>query len=78
MIAAWRAGGCDRTDGFASSLRAGESGPWCFGPITAAVAHTFATAVVIFNSARLFRFGEERTAETAAYVMPMTAQPAAA
>ena len=47
-------------------------------PITAAVAHTFATAVVIFNSARLFRFGEERTAETAAYIMPVTAQPAAA
>ena len=47
-------------------------------PITAAVAHTFATAVVIFNSARLFRFGDDRTAETAAYITPITAQPAAA
>ena len=47
-------------------------------PITAAVAHTFATAVVIFNSARLFRFGEDRPAETAAYITPMTAQPATA
>lgn len=47
-------------------------------PITAAVAHTFATAVVIFNSARLFRFGEDRTAETAAYITPLIAQPAVA
>ena len=43
-------------------------------PITAAVAHTFATAVVIFNSARLFRFGEDRVAEAAAYITPLTTQ----
>lgn len=36
-------------------------------PITAAIAHTVATAVVIFNSARLVRFGEERVEETRAY-----------
>ncbi len=38
-----------------------------WGPLTAvsaAVAHTFATAVVIFNSARLVRFGEERDRST--------------
>ncbi|MCH7994814.1 MAG: cation-translocating P-type ATPase, partial [Planctomycetes bacterium] len=39
-------------------------------PITAAIAHTIATAFVIFNSARLVRFGEERT--------PHQDQPAAA
>ena len=47
-------------------------------PITAAVAHTFATAVVIFNSARLFRFGEDRVAEAAAYITPLTTQRAPA
>lgn len=47
-------------------------------PIWAAVAHTIATAVVIFNSARLFRFGEERVTETTSDVSPLTAQPAAA
>jgi len=36
-------------------------------PITAAISHTIATALVIFNSARLVRFGEERIAEPAAY-----------
>ncbi len=45
-------------------------------PIMAALAHTVATAVVIFNSARLFRFGEERVSETAAYIGPVV--PAAA
>ena len=44
-------------------------------PITAAVAHTGAALVVTFNSARLFRFGEERTVDTAAYVSPLVAQP---
>ncbi len=47
-------------------------------PIAAAVAHTVATAVVIFNSARLFRFGEERTDEAAAYIAGMVPQPATA
>ncbi len=46
-------------------------------PVMAAMAHTVATAVVIFNSARLFRFGEQRTNEAAAYITPMVAQPAA-
>ena len=40
-------------------------------PIAAAIAHTFATAVVIFNSARLVRFGEERADEVSSY----TGQP---
>jgi len=44
-------------------------------PITAAVAHTVATAVVIFNSARLVRFGEERTPETETYVAPSPPNP---
>ncbi len=47
-------------------------------PIWAAFAHTVATAVVIFNSARLFRFGEERAAPTTGYVTLLTAQPAPA
>ncbi len=48
-------------------------------PITAAIAHTVATAVVIFNSARLVRFGEERTDEASDYVpilLPAQAQTA--
>ncbi len=45
-------------------------------PIVAAVAHTFAALVVTFNSARLFRFGEERTVDTAGYFGPLAAQPA--
>lgn len=48
-------------------------------PITAAIAHTVATAVVIFNSARLVRFGEERTDEASDYVpILLPAQPQAA
>jgi len=47
-------------------------------PVTAAVAHTFATAVVIFNSARLVRFGEERSAEPDSYLSPTLVQPAMA
>ncbi len=46
-------------------------------PVAAAVAHTIAAAVVLFNSARLFRFGEEQTDQTAAYLAPTTPQPAA-
>ncbi len=44
-------------------------------PITAAVAHTGAALVVTFNSARLFRFGEERTVDTTAYISPLAAEP---
>ncbi|MCO6436386.1 MAG: cadmium-translocating P-type ATPase [Phycisphaerae bacterium] len=44
-------------------------------PILAAVAHTFATAVVIFNSARLVRFGEEKEADIAAYIPATRAAP---
>ncbi len=47
-------------------------------PITAAAAHTIATAFVIFNSARLVRFGEEKEPEAAAYITPMSIQPATA
>ena len=47
-------------------------------PIVAAVAHTGAALVVTFNSARLFRFGEQRTVDTAAYVSPLAAQPSPA
>jgi len=47
-------------------------------PITAAVAHTIATAFVILNSARLVRFGEERTGEEEEYLRPLSAQPAMA
>lgn len=46
-------------------------------PVVAAVAHTFAALVVTFNSARLFRFGEDRTVDTAGYFAPAVAQPAA-
>lgn len=45
-------------------------------PILAAVAHTIATAFVIFNSARLVRFGEVRTVEVDSYLTPISAQPA--
>lgn len=45
-------------------------------PIMAAIAHTIATAFVIFNSARLVRFGEERTVEVESYLTPISAQPA--
>lgn len=44
-------------------------------PVAAAVAHTFAALVVTFNSARLFRFGEERTEDVAAYLAPFASQP---
>lgn len=47
-------------------------------PVTAAVAHTIAAAFVLFNSARLFRFGEERADEAVAYMGPVAGQPAAA
>jgi Cd2+/Zn2+-exporting ATPase len=47
-------------------------------PIGAAIAHTFATAVVIFNSARLFRYGEQRSVDTVGYMGPVAAQPVAA
>jgi len=47
-------------------------------PIAAAVAHTGAALVVTFNSARLFRFGEERTVDTTAYISPLVAEPAPA
>jgi Cd2+/Zn2+-exporting ATPase len=47
-------------------------------PITAAVAHTFATAVVIFNSARLVRYGEERIVGEESYLSALAAEPATA
>lgn len=46
-------------------------------PIQAAVAHTVATAVVIFNSARLFRFGEERPVTSVGQIAPIAAPTAA-
>lgn len=52
-----------------------------WGPLTAimaAVAHTIATAVVIFNSARLVRFGEERSTAGESYLPPIVAQQVAA
>ncbi|HNQ24696.1 MAG TPA: cation-translocating P-type ATPase [Phycisphaerae bacterium] len=39
--------------------------------VAAAIAHTIATAVVIFNSARLVRFGEERTDVVRPYTQSM-------
>ncbi|MCH8149775.1 MAG: cation-translocating P-type ATPase, partial [Planctomycetes bacterium] len=49
-------------------------------PITAAIAHTIATAFVIFNSARLVRFGEEHTPhqEEKESATPIAVQPALA
>ncbi|MEK6798829.1 MAG: cation-translocating P-type ATPase [Planctomycetota bacterium] len=47
-------------------------------PITAAVAHTGATAFVIFNSARLVRFGEKHEPEAETYLIPMSPEPAVA
>ena len=47
-------------------------------PIMAAIAHTIATAFVIFNSARLVRFGEERAVEVDSYLTPISLQPAPA
>jgi Cd2+/Zn2+-exporting ATPase len=46
-------------------------------PVTAAVAHTIATAVVLFNSARLFRFGEEHTGDEEGYFPILAPQPTA-
>ncbi len=45
-------------------------------PVGAAVAHTVAALTVTFNSARLFRFGEQRAPETAGYLIPPVPQPA--
>ncbi len=42
-------------------------------PVLAAVSHTLATALVIFNSARLVRFGEEHGTSTDGYVTPIPA-----
>lgn len=49
-------------------------------PIAAAVAHTIATAIVIFNSARLVRFGEQPVEQASTYLMPIptAAEPALA
>jgi P-type E1-E2 ATPase len=52
-----------------------------WGPLTAVVAavcHTGAALVVAFNSARLFRFGEEETVRRGDYPSPIAAQPAMA
>jgi Cd2+/Zn2+-exporting ATPase len=52
-----------------------------WGPLTAvvaAMAHTLATAVVLFNSARLFRFGETRADEAAVYIGHLAPEPAVA
>ena len=52
-----------------------------WGPLTAviaAMAHTLATAVVLFNSARLFRFGETRADEAAFYIGHLIPEPAVA
>jgi cation transport ATPase len=46
-------------------------------PITAAVAHTVSTAVVIFNSARLVRFGEERVEDVSGYTGSVVVTPTA-
>ncbi len=42
-------------------------------PITAAALHTVAGLAVTFNSARLFRFGEDRTIDTSGYLLPQSA-----
>jgi len=47
-------------------------------PIAGAVAHTFATAIVLFNSARLFRSGEETREDAESYLGSLLAQPATA
>ena len=44
-------------------------------PIVAAVMHTVATAVVIFNSFRLVRFGEERSTDAASYISSLATGP---
>jgi len=47
-------------------------------PIAAAIAHTVATACVIFNSARLVRYGEERSEKVESYMMPFATEAVAA
>jgi Cd2+/Zn2+-exporting ATPase len=47
-------------------------------PIVAAVAHTGAALVVTFNSARLFRFGEDRAVDATAYIGSVAGRPAPA
>ena len=52
-----------------------------WGPLTAVVAavcHTGAALVVAFNSARLFRFGEEEATKEADYAPPATVRPSMA
>ena len=46
-------------------------------PVTAAMAHTVATAVVLFNSARLFRFGEQKTTDAEGYFPILAPDPVA-
>ena len=47
-------------------------------PVLAAFAHTIATAVVIFNSARLVRFGERQEEEAESYILGLPTAPQAA
>lgn len=47
-------------------------------PIAAAVSHTVAGLAVTFNSARLFRFGEDRTVDTAGYLPHLVPETAPA
>jgi len=44
-------------------------------PVVAAMAHTIATAFVIFNSARLVRFGEDRVTEVESYIPALAPEP---
>ncbi len=44
-------------------------------PITAAVAHTVATAIVLFNSARLFRSGDESGGDAESYLGSLLTAP---
>lgn len=46
-------------------------------PVTAAMAHTVATAVVLFNSARLFRFGEQKVTDAEGYFPILAPEPVA-
>ena len=46
-------------------------------PVTAAMAHTVATAVVLFNSARLFRFGEHKVTDAEGYFPILAPEPVA-
>ncbi len=47
-------------------------------PVIAAISHTVATAIVIFNSARLIRFGDETAAASAGTPIQATPRPALA